>query len=99
MRSISKLTALFLFLTGFCLAQRLPDIAVPDHYTLTFSPDFTKNDFAGDETIAVQVLKPTSQIVLNAIDIDFHEASITSGASTQTATVTLDKDTQMATLA
>ena len=99
MRSISKLTALFLFLTGFCLAQRLPDIAVPDHYTLTFSPDFTKNDFAGDETIAVQVLKPTSQIVLNAIDIDFHEASITSGASTQTATVTLDKDKQMATLA
>jgi len=35
------------------------EIAAPDHYKLTFSPDFNKNDFAGDETIEVRVLKPT----------------------------------------
>jgi aminopeptidase N len=98
MKSISRLAGLFLFFTGFCIAQRLPEIAAPDHYKLTFSPDFAKNDFAGDETIEVRVLKPTSQIVLNAVDIDFQAVSIASGGSTQKAEVTLDKDKQTATL-
>jgi aminopeptidase N len=98
MKLISWFAVLFLFLTSLCMGQRLPEIAVPDHYTLTFSPDFTKDDFAGDETVAVRVLKPTSQIVLNAAEIDFQEATITSGHSTQKATVALDKDKQTATL-
>jgi aminopeptidase N len=98
MKSISKLAALLVFLCSLCVAQRLPEIATPDHYKLKFSPDFIKNDFAGDETIEVQVLKSTSQIVLNAAEIDFQEATITSGHTTQKATVTLDKDKQTATL-
>lgn len=98
MKSISRLAALFLFLSSFCVAQRLPEIAAPDRYKLTFSPDFTKNDFAGDETIAVRVLKPTSQIVLNAAEIDFQKVTIASGHATQKATVTLNKDKQTATL-
>jgi aminopeptidase N len=80
------------------MAQRLPEIAIPGHYKLSFSPDFTKNDFAGDETIEVRILKPTSQIVLNAAEIDFQEVTISSGRATQKATVTLDKDKQTATL-
>jgi len=99
MKLISTWAGFVLFLAGICVAQRLPEIAVPDHYKLTFSPDFTKNDFAGDETITVRLLKPTSQIVLNAAEIDFQEATITSGHSTQKATVTLDKDKETATLA
>jgi aminopeptidase N len=98
MKLISILAGLVFFLTDVCAAQRLPEIAAPDHYKLTFSPDFTKNDFAGEETIDVRVLKPTSQIVLNAAEIDFQEVSITSGHSVQKATVTLDKDKQTATL-
>jgi len=98
MKPISAFAISFLFLTSLCTAQRLPEIAVPDHYKLVFSPDFTKNDFAGDETIEVRVLKPTSQIVLNAAEIDFQEVTITSGRSTQKATVALDKDKQTATL-
>ncbi len=53
---------------------------------------------SGDETIAVRVLKPTSQIVLNAAEIDFQEVTITSGHAAQKATVALDKDKQTATL-
>jgi aminopeptidase N len=98
MKLISTLAGLVCFLTCVCVAQRLPEIAVPDHYKLSFAPDFTKNAFAGEETIAVKVLKPTSQIVLNAAEIDFQEATITSGHSTQKAAVTLDKDKQTATL-
>jgi hypothetical protein len=47
---------------SFSVAQRLPQIASPESYKLTFAPDLTKNTFAGDERIEVRVLKPTSEI-------------------------------------
>jgi hypothetical protein len=47
-------------------AQHLPEFARPVKYQPTFAPDFDKNTFAGQETISVQVLKPMSEIVLNA---------------------------------
>ena len=80
------------------LAQRLPDLARPVNYKLTFAPDFEKNIFSGQETIAIQVMKPTSEIVLNAAQIDFLGTSITSGGKTQEAKVSIDKTKQMATL-
>jgi len=99
MKAISLLSVVFILFGGFCVAQRLPEIAVPDNYKLTLSPDFTKNNFAGEETIQVRVLKPTSQIVLNAAEIDFQDVAIMSGSTTQKAKVTLDKDKETATLA
>ena len=80
------------------MRQRLPELARPVNYQLTFAPDFEKNIFAGQETISIQVLKPTSEIVLNAAEIDFLSSSITSAGATQDAKVTLDKSKQMATL-
>ena len=62
-------------------AQRLPEMAVPENYKLTFTPDLEKATFEGDETISIRVLKPTSEITLNAVDIDFHDVTITSGGS------------------
>jgi len=80
-------------------AQRLPEVARPENYKLTFTPDLDKATFEGDETISVRVLKPTSEITLNSADIDFHEVSITSGGTTQKATVTPEKDKEMVVLA
>jgi aminopeptidase N/puromycin-sensitive aminopeptidase len=80
-------------------AQRLPELAVPENYQLTFTPDFSNDKFAGEESIRMRVLKPTNQIVLNAAEIDFKQASVTANGSTQTATVTMDKEKEMATLA
>ncbi len=79
-------------------AQRLPEVARPENYKLTFTPDLEKATFGGDETIAIRVLKPTSEITLNAVDIDFHEVSITSGGTTQKATITPEKDKEMVVL-
>jgi aminopeptidase N len=98
MKKIAVLLS-FLLLSCFAVAQRLPEVAAPDNYRLTFTPDFNKDNFAGDETIEVRVLKPTSTITLNAVDIGFKETTITSGGKQQPARVTLDKDKQMATLA
>jgi aminopeptidase N len=85
-------------LSALAAAQRLPEIAVPDNYKLTFAPDFTKDNFTGEETIQVRVLKPTSQIVLNSAEIEFKDVSITSSGVTQKAKVTLAKKKETATL-
>jgi aminopeptidase N len=88
---------LVLFMASLCAAQRLPQSAVPESYTLHFTPDLAKNNFEGDETIQLQLRESGSQIVLNAVDIDFHEVTIGSGGNTQTAQVTSDKTKQTAT--
>lgn len=88
----------FLTLLPFSAAQRLPELATPDNYKLTLAPDFVKDNFSGDETIHIRVLQPTSRIVLNAAEIEFQDVSITSGGTTQTAKVVLDKEQEQATL-
>jgi hypothetical protein len=79
-------------------AQRLPHLAVPDSYTLSFTPDFAAENFAGDETIQIHVLKTTSQIVLNAVAIDFQENTIRSAGNAQKAKVAIDEQAETATL-
>ncbi len=81
----------------FAAAQRLPLTATPSHYQLTFTPNFNDNTFAGEETIAVDVLRPTKAITLNAAEIEFKNVTITSGKQSQTAKVTLDEKNEMAT--
>jgi aminopeptidase N len=95
------LAILIVTLATFSLAaaQRLPEGAVPENYKLTFTPDLEKATFEGDETISIRVLKPTSEITLNAADIDFHDVTISSGGSTQKVKVTPEKDKEMAVLA
>ncbi|HXM24182.1 MAG TPA: M1 family metallopeptidase [Terriglobales bacterium] len=99
MKHILWLSIFVLLLTSLTGAQRLPQAATPENYQLTFAPDLGKGNFAGEETIKVKLLQQASQIVLNAADIDFHEASIASAGATQKATVTLDKEKEMVTLA
>ena len=79
-------------------AQRLPGTAVPEHYTLSFAPDFTKDNFAGEETIAVKLAEPGKDITLNAAEIEFLQASITAGGQTQPAKVSLNAKNETATL-
>ncbi len=97
-----KPTAWVLVFVGMLIpcaaAQRLPQIAVPDHYQLSFTPDFTKDNFSGEEKIQVSILKATTEVVLNAAEITFQGANIASGGKTQTAKVTLDPAREMATL-
>jgi aminopeptidase N len=91
--------ATFLVLTiSLVSAQRLPEVARPDNYELTFTPDLERATFEGDENISLQVLKPTSEITLNAVDIDFREAIITSGGATHKAEVTPEKEKEMVVL-
>lgn len=96
-RSLAVMTFVVLALS-LATAQRLPEVARPDNYKLTFTPDLEKGSFEGDESITLQVLKPTSEITLNAVDIDFHDVSIAAGGVTQKAKVTPEKDKEMVVL-
>src|SRR6184192_244751 len=88
----------FIFLLAtISTAQRLPDTAIPEHYQLSFAPDFQKNTFGGDETIRVRVLKSTPAITLNSAEITFQTVTITQGGSTQTAKVATDPKQETAT--
>src|ERR1700730_12909865 len=99
MNRILAVIAFVVLTLSIATAQRLPETARPDNYKLTFTPNLEKANFDGDETISVRVLKPTSEITLNAVDIDFHDVSITSGGATQKARVTPEKDKEMSVLA
>ena len=86
------------FAPGSALAQRLPRTATPSHYDLKFSVDLSHARFDGVETIRVDIPSPTTRIVLNAAEIEVHQATVGSGAAAQKAAVTLNAAEQTATL-
>ena len=94
---ILTLTA-WAFLAGDLRAQRLPTGVSPDHYDLTFTLDLAKARFTGKTGIDVRVAQPTSEIRLNAVELDVTSASISAGGQTQKAQVALNADAQTATL-
>jgi aminopeptidase N/puromycin-sensitive aminopeptidase len=99
MKRIFALVTFFMLVLSLAAAQRLPEIARPENYKLTFAPDLDNAKFEGDETIAIRLLKPTSEITLNAVDIDFHDVTVASGGATQKAKVTPQKEKEMVVLA
>ena len=97
MKKILVVLAASLLTCCTALAQRLPGGAFPQHYTLTVNINFSNNTFDGDETINLNLTKPTNTITLNALEIDFHNVSVTAAGQTQTAKVSLDEKNEQAT--
>ena len=64
---------------------RLPRHVVPIRYDLRLEPDLTAGRFAGQETITLTIHHSTSEIILNAIELDITLAQIAgdSGSSQQ----------------
>ena len=52
----------------------LPAEVRPVKYHIRLSPNLTAFTFAGEETIEIEVSQPTSQIVLNAAELEIQEA-------------------------
>src|SRR5260370_16295214 len=98
MKRVIAVCAFAILIASLAVAQGLPAVARPENYKLTFTPDLDKATLAGDETISIRVLTPTSGITLNAVDIDFEDVSMTSGGATQKAKVTSEREKEMVTL-
>ncbi len=98
MKRIFAVLSFFVFTISLAAAQRLPEGARPENYKLTFMPNLETARFEGDETIAIRLSTPSAEIALNAVDIAFHEVTVTSGGATQKATVTPEKEKEMVVL-
>jgi puromycin-sensitive aminopeptidase len=70
---------------------------VPSHYRLRFEPYFSTFTFAGSEKVDIQVLEPTSTIVINAAELKISNV-VLSNASGRTfkAEVTYDEENEFA---
>ncbi|MBM4263866.1 MAG: M1 family metallopeptidase [Deltaproteobacteria bacterium] len=78
-------------------AHRLPQKVVPERYEIRLTPDLTTWTFEGEEKIAVQVLDPVREIVVNAAELQIHSASIrhVSGVN-HDAAVSFDNENEQA---
>ncbi len=78
--------------------HRLPRTVVPRRYDLTLEPDLVGATFTGTESVEVEVVEPTSEVVLNAVDIEIDEATADVDGDSLVASVALDDKAERATL-
>ena len=76
-------------------AFRLPRSVVPRRYKLRIEVDIEASSFRGDEAVAVDVLEPVDQIVLNAADLDVGQGWLTGAGGVRIdGAIRLDEDSE-----
>jgi len=83
------------------VTTQLPRNAAPRNYDVALTPDAAAGTFAGKVTITLDVVTATSTITLNAADLAFKSAAITTistkGGKALPARTSIDKEAQTAT--
>jgi aminopeptidase N len=79
------------------LAQRLPSVAHPLHYTLQLAPNLQTATFAGEEAIELNLDQAVDSIVLNALQLKFDSVTAEIGGGPLPAEVSLQPSLQQAT--
>lgn len=76
--------------------SRLPTSVRPDHYFLTLEPDLQAFSFAGEARIELEILSPTSEIVMNAAELHVSSAEIDleDGSKLTAREITHDDETE-----
>jgi aminopeptidase N len=73
-------------------AYKLPTNIRPTRYQLRLTPDLATFTFAGEEKVDIQVLEPTTDVVVNAAELQIHAVTVvTRDGQTLTGRVTLDE--------
>lgn len=79
---------------------RLPRSVVPERYDITLAPDLASATFRGEEAVAVSVVSPVREVVLNAAEIEFASVAAVDGRGRRiSGSVRLDPEAERATLA
>jgi hypothetical protein len=78
---------------------QLPRTAIPRHYAITVTPHADRLSFDGRVAIDLEVIKPTSALVLNAADLEFASATLrpAKGGAALAGRASVDADAQTAT--
>ena len=79
---------------------QLPRTAIPHHYAITVTPHAERLTFDGSVAIDLEVIKPTTQLVLNAAEMSISSARLepAKGGAALIGHVTLDAKAETATL-
>jgi len=77
---------------------RLPKTVTPRRYEIRLIPDLTQFTFAGEESVAIVVNSPTSEIVLNALELDIDRVGVERGKTSLSGKAELDPKKERATL-
>jgi aminopeptidase N/puromycin-sensitive aminopeptidase len=90
------LSAALLFTALPVAAARLPKSVIPDHYTITITPDLAAEKFSGQETIDVDIKEPVDTITLHSADLELHDVVLAAGSKMLSPTITFDVPNEMA---
>jgi aminopeptidase N len=60
---------------------KLPKTVVPQHYVIHLEPNLERMSTEGAEGVEIEVLKPSRQIVLNAVETEIWNACVAHGSS------------------
>jgi aminopeptidase N len=96
LRSSLALAIISLISSVESVAQRLPSVARPQHYTLQLAPDLRKATFTGGETIDLTLAQATDSIVLNASELKFDTVTAEIDGKALAADVSLDPSREQA---
>ena len=70
---------------------RLPLTVIPNRYEIRLEPDLQRGTFTGRETIYLTILESTSEILLNAVELQIHTATVEQpGQPTHEGHITLE---------
>ena len=74
---------------------RLPRHVIPTHYDLRIEPDLHAHSFTGHEMVTLTVIEPTTEVLLNATELDVSAATLSGdGQSPRVGTVRMDPEQQ-----
>ena len=74
--------------------HRLPRTVIPSRYVLELTPDLVTATFSGSVEIDVEIVEPTSEIVLNAAELAITSARLVVDERRVDAVATLDPDAE-----
>src|ERR687897_386000 len=79
---------------------RLPRTVVPSRYDLTLEPDLEASTFTGTVEVALEVVEPVTEIVLNANELRLDDATLTAadGRRVEVSKILTDDEAERATV-
>ena len=79
---------------------RLPTSVTPNRYDITLTPNLTEFTFTGEISVEIDISAPTSQLILNAAELDISDATVllANGTHIEAKEITLDQQMETATL-
>ena len=80
-------------------AVNLPTDVRPVEYRLKLEPDLSSFTFKGEESVDIEVLSPTSRIVLNCVEIDVQSCRLTRRGGVELAAIDTEYDATEETVA